>query len=204
MEMTNKKKVLLTMVFLGISTTTCIANAYAYKETGVKLGAELSLRNKTSINGAKGFEKNKLGANFFVGARLNKEFGAELGYGFITKTKEAASNNANQIVNVTHKVRNVYIDALGYFPVNACTDIIGSVGIGRYKSKLDMPTPSSQYAAFINRANKAKLGIRVGLGAQYNFCDNWSTRAMIRYQRGNKHFLRRNVSIAIGAAYAFS
>lgn len=199
---------LTTIAFLVISTSSGVANAYPQKIIGLNLGAELSLLNTPSINerliGANGFKKNKLGANFFIGWRFNENFGVELGYGFITKNRESGQNNANHIVDVTHKVRNMHIDALGYAPINPCVDLIGSIGIGRFKSKLGMPSPNVNDTAFISAANKAKIGLRVGIGAQYNFCNNWSSRVMVRYQKGNKNFFKNNVSIAAGLSYSFT
>lgn len=206
--MLNKKRVLMTMAILGgITTTTGIANAGTYDSIGCNLGAELSLINKPSIKqnfrAATGFKKNRIGANLFLGVRFNESFGSELGYGWIAKTKEHGRNNANQGVTATNKVKNIYIDALAYLPVNSKSDLIGAIGLGGIKSKLSMPGPSAADAAFINSANKRKIGVRVGLGTQYNFCKNWSGRAMVRYQDGNKNFLKSNVSVTMGGVYTF-
>lgn len=199
--MLNKHVILTTAALLGLPIATGLVHAQPTKSMGFNLGAELSVLNKPSINEdfaeAKGFEKNKMGANFFLGSRFDENFGAELGYGFITKTTESSGDG----VTATHKVRNIYVDALGYYPVTSNTDLIGAIGVGRFKSKLAIPSPSPEATAIINSANKAKVGLRIGLGAQYNFCANWSSRVMVRYQRGNRHFLRDNVSIALGAAY---
>ena len=199
--MLNKHVILTTAGILGLLTITGLANAQTSKGMAFNLGAELSVLNKPSIKDfegeAKGFKKNKLGTNFFLGARFDGNFGAELGFGFITKTKESGNDG----VTATHKVRNMYIDALGYYPVTSSVDLIGTVGVGRFKSKLESPEPED--AAFINSANKAKVGLRVGLGAQYNFCSNLSGRAMLRYQKGNKKFLKSNTSVSVGGIYTF-
>lgn len=198
--MLNKHIILTTTALLGLLTATGLVNAQTNKGMGFNLGAELSVINKPSINKdieAEGFKKNKIGMNFFLGSRFDENFGVELGYGFITKTKEFGDDG----VIATHKVRNMYIDALGYVPVASSVDLIGTVGVGRFKSKLESPEPED--AAFINSANKAKVGLRVGLGAQYNFCSNLSGRAMLRYQKGNKNFFKSNTSVSVGGVYTF-
>lgn len=192
--------------------TASVANAGSFDETRFNLGGELSLLNKTTYSNANTADlnnfrssnggsklvirKNKPGVNVFLGARFNENLGAEVGFGFITKTKGTAQSNRQ----ATNKISNLYADALGFMPVSSKVDLIGSVGLGRMKSKADVAG-----ATFTNKAllNKAKVGVRVGAGAQYNVNENWGTRAMVRYQKGNKNFLKSNTSVSVGAVYTF-
>jgi len=192
--------------------TASVANAGSFDETRFNLGGELSLLNKTTYSNANTADlnnfrssnggsklvirKNKPGVNVFLGARFNENLGAEVGFGFITKTKGTAQGNRQ----ATNKISNLYADALGFMPVSSKVDLIGSVGLGRMKSKADVAG-----ATFTNKAllNKAKVGVRVGAGAQYNVNENWGTRAMVRYQKGNKNFLKSNTSVSVGAVYTF-
>ena len=192
--------------------TPSVANAGSFDETRFNLGGELSLLNKTTYSNANTADlnnfrssngdsklvirKNKPGVNVFLGARFNENLGAEVGFGFITKAKGTAQSNRQ----ATNKVSNLYADALGFMPVSSKVDLIGAVGLGRMKSKADVAG-----ATFANKAllNKAKVGVRVGAGAQYNVNENWGTRAMVRYQKGNKNFLKSNTSVSVGAVYTF-
>lgn len=205
------KKIMAAAAALCVVTAS-VANAGSFDETRFNLGGELSLLNKTTYSNANTADlnnfrssnggsklvirKNKPGVNVFLGARFNENLGAEVGFGFITKTKGTAQSNRQ----ATNKISNLYADALGFMPVSSKVDLIGSVGLGRMKSKADVAG-----ATFTNKAllNKAKVGVRVGAGAQYNVNENWGTRAMVRYQKGNKNFLKSNTSVSVGAVYTF-
>ena len=205
------KKIMAAAAALCVVTAS-VANAGSFDETRFNLGGELSLLNKTTYSNANTADlnnfrssngdsklvirKNKPGVNVFLGARFNENLGAEVGFGFITKAKGTAQSNRQ----ATNKVSNLYADALGFMPVSSKVDLIGAVGLGRMKSKADVAG-----ATFANKAllNKAKVGVRVGAGAQYNVNENWGTRAMVRYQKGNKNFLKSNTSVSVGAVYTF-
>lgn len=208
--MLNKKIGAVTAALLVVASS--VATAAAFDDTRFSLGGELSLLNKTSYSTANSTDlnafkssnsdnklvirKNKPGVNVFVGARFNENLGAEFGFGFISKVKGGAQLNRQ----ASNKVSNLYADVLGFMPVSAKVDLIGVVGLGRMKSK-----PGVANFAFANKAalTKAKVGVRVGAGAQYNIDKNWGTRAMVRYQKGNKTFLKSNTSVAVGAVYTF-
>ncbi len=184
--------------------TTGVVNARSYDKVSFNLGGELSI-NKPSLNKslnqdvAKALDKNKAGANIFAGVRFNQYFGAELGYGFIAKTKGNVKESDGTNVSVTNKATNIYVDAIGYLPVATKVDLIGAVGVGRFSNK---GTSSADGVTQSGKTNK--VGPRVGVGAQYNFTDNVSARAMVRYQKaGSKNFQKANTSLAVGAAYTF-
>lgn len=181
--------------------TTGVVNARSYDKVSFNLGGELSI-NKPSFSKTigsdlkKALDKNKAGANVFVGARFNQYFGAELGYGFIAKTKGNATDSDGNNASVTNKATNIYVDALGYLPVATKVDLIGAVGVGRLANKGTIYSSKAE-------SKYNKVGARVGVGAQYNVTDNVAARAMVRYQQGNKDFQKANTSLAIGAAYTF-
>ena len=207
--MFNKKIVAATAALILASS---VATAGAFDETKFNLGGELSLLNKTSYSNANtadlnafksssadgklAIRKNKPGVNVFVGARFTEHLGAELGFGFISKVKSGVQLNRQ----ASNKISNLYADVLGFMPVASKVDLIGSLGIGRLKSKPDVSS-----FTFTNKAalTKTKVGLRAGLGAQYNITENWGTRAMVRYQKGNKNFLKSNTSVSVGALYTF-
>jgi opacity protein-like surface antigen len=209
-NMLNKKLVAASAALL--IATAGAANAGTFDATRFNLGGEISLLNKTSYSNANTADlnkfkaaptdsklvirKNKPGVNVFVGARFNENLGAEIGFGFIGKVKGTAIGNRQ----ATNKVSNIYADILGYVPVASKVDLIGSIGLGRLKSKPDVTG-----ATFINKdvLTKTKVGVRVGAGAQYNIDNNWAARAMVRYQKGNKNFLKSNTSVSVGAVYTF-
>jgi len=159
-------------------------------------------------NGALNAKQNKLGAGLFVGSRLNENVGVELGYSQLGKTKYSAnvSDNANNKVSVnnTLKTRNMYFDVLGFMPINECVDLIGSVGVGQLKSKLNgaQPTVTGLQNVSLKRTSSKKTGLRLGLGAQYKFNENVGARFMVRHQKGNE-FLKNVNSAGLGLFYQF-
>ncbi len=192
--------------------TAGVANAGAFDETRFNVGGEVSLLNYTKYNNGNtsdlnkfktsntasklAIRKNKPGINVFLGARFNQNVGAEIGFGLIANAKANVQNNQT----ASNKISNIYADLLGYLPVANKVDLIGSVGIGGLKSRADVTNTSFNN---LSSLNKVKVGYRLGLGAQYNFDDNWAARAMVRYQSGNKNFLKSNTSVSVGALYSF-
>jgi len=191
--MLNKKFAAVTAAVLV--ATAGSANAGMFDQTKFNAGAELSVYNKPTYHkdlSSSFLKKSKPGVNVFVGARFNENLGAELGFGFVQKSTVVSSPK------VTNKVNNIYADVLGYLPVASKVNLIGSVGIGGTKSKLS----AAGYGSATE--NKRRLAVRVGAGAQYDFCENWAARAMVRYQKANSKALQKsNTSLAVGAVYSF-
>ena len=65
-------------------------------------------------------------------------------------------------------------------PIDACFDLIGSVGVGTVKLK----TTNNGAGIFAGNSH-SKAGFRLGAGAQYKFDDNFAVRAMLHYHRAN-------------------
>lgn len=200
---------LMTMLALAAS----VQAQEAFDETNFYFGGELSFYNKTTYNGANqpnlnlfktansdtklAISKNEPGINIFGGLRLIQSLALEVGFGFISKASASVQNG----LTASNKISNIYLDALGFLRVAQCVDLLGSVGIGGLKS-----LPSVTNTAIPNKAQltNMKLGYRVGGGAQYYYNENWSTRAFIRYQSGNKDFLRGLTSISVGVVYTIT
>ena len=135
-----------------------------------------------------------------VGSRITENLGLEVGYSFLRQSKNTYANNSS--FNV--KMRNSYVDALGYIPVAENADIIASVGLGRLSTKVQMKSNNVAQVLSSTQSNdaKTKTGIRLGLGAQYKFDSNLGARFMIRHQKGNKLIKSVN-SAGVGLFYQF-
>ncbi len=153
-------------------------------------------------NGKNMITKDKLpGGSLQLGARLTENFGAEVGYAIF---KNGVSNLATANSSIKTKLNNPYVDALGYLPVANNVNLIGSLGLGRLSTKMEIKT--NGVATALTQAQKdaakAKIGARLGLGAEYLFDANFGARTMVRYQKGNKAV--KNVqSISAGLFYQF-
>ncbi len=206
------RKMVATVVatLLGVAG---VANADgAFDETHFYVGGELSILNKTSYNNSNSadinqfrtsdsssslaIQKNELGINAFVGGRFTQYIGMELGFGFIQDPSAVVQSGGT----ATNKISNIYLDVLGFMPVAAYVDLVGDLGIGGLKSKANV---SGVTFNNLSELNKVQVSYRIGGGIQYNFAPSWTSRAMLRYQRGNKNFLRSNTSISICILYTF-
>lgn len=189
-----------------------VASAGVFDTTQYSLGMEMSVLNRTAYTSSNAVDinrfkssnsdttlvirKNKIGFNIFANARLNQVVGFELGYGIILKVSGTAQGGNT----ATNKISNTYVDMLGYMPVAVRVNLIGSIGAGLLKSNANVTN-----VTFVNleALNKAKIGYRVGAGAQFDIDGNWATRFMLRYQKGNSDFLKSNTSLSLGVFYMF-
>jgi len=174
------------------------------------VGAEAQYNKLKSANGPefKGTDgksmisKDKLpGGSLQAGVRLTENFGAELGYAVF---KNSVSNLVAGNGSVKAKLKTPYADVLGYLPVASNINLIGSLGLGRLNTKMNITrngvaVPLTQAQ---KDAAKAKVGARVGLGAEYLFDANLGARAMVRYQKGNKA-VKSVQSMSLGLFYQF-
>ncbi len=122
-----------------------------------------------------------------LGIKFHENFGLEAGYSFGKKLKYTQNNiegsNINGNWNV--KVRNVYLDLMGFVPVADQFELIGGIGLGRLMFKGDninftnVPA-GANISSSVNYKNKTSW--RVKLGAQYNFTNNFGVRALATYQ----------------------
>lgn len=176
------------------------------------MGVELSFINRTSYNNGANttisafkssssnsklaIQKNEPGVNVELGARFTEHWGAQIGFSFIQKANAQVVNNQTASV----KINNVFIDLLGLLNIAEKVDLMGLVGYGMLKCN-----PSVTNTFIYNQASltKRKLGIRAGGGLQYYFMDNWATRVMLIYQKGNPNFLKSLFSASIGIFYTF-
>ncbi len=207
-----KGKIVATATAAMLMIFATVANAGAFDTTRFSLGAELSLLNhpnytnentndinnfKSSVSDSKlVISKNKSGFNFFANARFSENVGLEIGYGFIFKISGTAQLNRD----ATNKVTNLYLDFMAYLPVAAKVDLIGTLGLGMLKSKANVANANFND---LPKLNDNPLGFRIGGGAQYNIDNNWSSRTLLRYQKGNKNFLKSLTSLSIGIGYTF-
>ena len=158
--------------------------ALAHDDMNFYVGGELGYNKhgyasefKDEISNDQGSIKSKVPTGtLLIGGKFHENFGAEVGYTFFKKAKVEMPNlNTNYI-----KTNNMYLDLLGYMPVDSCFDLIGAVGIGRIKVKLEDNSNANNISF-----SKGKVGFRLGAGAQYKFDDHFAARAMVRYQKAN-------------------
>ena len=181
--MLNKKIVLCATALLFSAN---VVTASLLDETKFNVGGELSLINKARYHNENRLSKNKPGVNLFGGARFHENLGAEVGFSFISRGK------GDKTRQPSNRVREAYVEVLGFMPLSDKMELIASSGVGYMKSK-----PHSSNTAL------SKFGARVGLGAAYKIDENLQARAMVRYHKGDKNFLKHNTSASVGVVYTF-
>jgi opacity protein-like surface antigen len=203
-------KMKLTAMYVSVAMLSSGAALGLNLDPKVYVGAEAQYNKLKSANGSEFMgtngksmiSKDKLpGGSLQAGVRLTENFGAEFG---VAVFKNSVSNLAAGNGNVKTKLKTPFVDVLGYLPVAGNINLIGSLGLGRLDTKINITrngvavplTQAQQDAA------KAKVGARAGLGAEYLFDANLGARAMVRYQKGNKA-VKSVQSMSLGLFYQF-
>jgi opacity protein-like surface antigen len=160
----------------------------------------LSKEAKDSVGRARGEVKSK-GMGLLIpilGVKFNENFGLETGYSFNKKITIKVLNG-----EADFKVRNFYVDAMGFMPVMDQVELLGGLGIGKVMLKKGKN---------IDNAEKLKnsFGFRVKAGAQYNFTNNFGTRVLLTYQTASSKYkdssekiVKDMKSIGVAATYTF-
>lgn len=208
------KKPVVAAAVLGFAITSGVASADFNPKFYVGAGVDYA---KYSINKTEGevlragdTVKSK-GMGLLVpvlGVKFHDNFGVEFGYSFNKKIK-INGTTAGIKYPEEYKVRNGYVDLMGYLPVMDQFDLIGGVGIGRLMVKKGQNADVNR-----NIDVKNKFGWRVKAGAQYNFTSNVGVRALVTYQNtGTKlknnatnkdyKFVKNLTSFGLAATYTF-
>ena len=138
-----------------------------------------------------------------LGVKFHENFGIEAGYSF--NKKISMNDSAGRTVSL--KVRNAYVDLMGFMPVVDQVELIGGIGLGKVMLKKGQGFDVS----FADKKIQNKFGFRVKAGAQYNFTNNFGARALVTYQTaGNKlnkdsdvKFVKNMKSVGLAALYTF-
>jgi len=137
-----------------------------------------------------------------LGVKFNENFGLEAGYSFNKKISVEGVE--------IFKVRNAYLDLMGYMPVADQIELIGGVGIGRLMAKKGTALKNVE-----DLKVKNSFGWRLKAGAQYNFNNNIGIRALVGYQSAgtrlkdsdsgdtSEKIIKSMASIGLAATYTF-
>lgn len=107
------------------------------------------------------------------------------------KSHRPADEGGNQKV----KFHAYGLDLMGYLPVyQNDVDLLASIGIANY----DVDFKSDTF-----KKSKSRAGYRFGVGAQYNFTDNFSARVMGRYNYLGMRNLDSFAEVTAGVKFTF-
>ena len=150
--------------------------------------------------------------NFVVGTRFNKHFGAEAFYEVSNKNDSKSSYTDMPDMYVDNyqasiEYHAIGIDFQGYIPINQEFELLASLGLGQYYfetkgSLYENQFGWSDYEYNLFDGDSETLGIRLGIGAQYNVTDHVSLRAMARYVKMNDDdYIKSLTELSLGIRY---
>ncbi len=193
-----------TLLLAGVATALFAINAkavefkpymgldYVYSDAGMKDNADVVY--ETKYNSFK----------FDLGAKLNKNFGLEVFYqqsGEEDKKHATASIlGANAEISTEFKAYGV--DVIGYLPLTDKLEGLGSVGFAKY----DFEAEYNLIGVAKEKQDEDNVGIRLGLGLQYNLTDNVAVNGMARYVKiddSDSDVVEDITEFSIGARYSF-
>lgn len=151
----------------------------------------------TSVNYGELLADSLNGANFHVGARVNKYLGFEGGYSW---TADADKNNVRGTgLNTDTHVAGWNADALGYLPLgNEKFEMIGTMGVSLLTASLNLNGAAS------GSGNVEEFGFRAGGGAEYWITDHINGRVLLRYQTADFHGIADDAyNLTAGINYQF-
>jgi opacity protein-like surface antigen len=201
----NTRKSLITASLVGLvvavssnANANVIDNARFYFGAGVGYNKyNLSGDFKGKIEGSnKGSVKSKTGDVLVpvLGIRFQENYGAEFGYAFHNKLQFDGVKSGNL------RIRNAFVDLMGYMPMATQIDLIGGLGIGQMGIK-----EKSSLGAIGAGSSYNKFGLRAKIGAQYAVDNNLGVRGLVGYQRvGNsngKHAIKSMQSANVDVIY---
>ncbi len=131
-----------------------------------------------------------------VGLKFNRYVSVEAFY-------QQSSNETKTLFN-EYKTKAKYdaygLDVYGYLPVYCDkVDLIGSVGLAQYEANGNVMSRSEG----MHKSSDDGIGIRAGLGAQYNFTENWAVRALGRYTWLDLDNVNHMTEFSAGVRYTF-
>lgn len=132
-----------------------------------------------------------------LGIKCHENFGLEGGYSFNKKASYKDSgiltvNAADPGVEI--KVRNYYLDAMGFMPMADQFELVGGLGFGRVTLK--------KGAKFYNYPGvdiklKNRFGIRIKAGVKYNINTNFSVNVLLTHQRASNKLKATNTNASV-------
>lgn len=222
------KYIIKILTCLTVTMASFVVNAGSYMGSGEGeyfFGANLQyLFLKPRVEYQDFFKKQHPGADLYVGYRMNKLIGFELGYGWTTRVSKETSLTAGQAtlgsltldqntdIKGQLRYRSTHFDMNGYYPLGNHIDGILSLGVGflRPHPTITVSNPNCNFNnEVINMVGKTTAIMRVGLGFEGLLGDYWGLRSMVRYEStgrasvrnagvGGSKILKDGVSVGLG------
>lgn len=151
------------------------------------------------------FNDSYNGASLYVGARVHRYFGLELGY---SRTAEEGKNATFGPIDTASKARlsSVSLEALGFLPVwesgsGDKFELIGTLGAARLSYKASL---ASTALGVDESGTDNEIKLRGGVGFQYTLNDALGFRTLVRYQDADfDSSVKNSLIYSVGLNYTF-
>ena len=179
--MKNMKKLMATAMVVAAATSTpalamdfnpYVGLDYAYGNANYK--------SQSGVSGDDIFGNDFHGVNPYIGAQVHENVSVELGYletGRKSKSFDAALLGGAGTATTETKLKGFHIDAVGNIPLTDKFDLLGNIGLARFKADVDIPVGGG---ATINTSD-TDTAWRLGAGGLYSVSESIKIRSMARY-----------------------
>jgi Outer membrane protein beta-barrel domain len=150
----------------------------------------------TPYNYGDGFADSFNGGDVHIGARVHKYLGFEAGYFDNASSSKTIANGLSSSV----KFDGWTIDALGYLPLAAKFELIGTTGVAFTSASGSAVINGTRYSL----GSSSETEWRIGGGAEYWITENLNARGILRYQTADFNGIADNAVVAsLGLNYQF-
>lgn len=155
--------------------------------------------------------------SFIIGARISKYWGLEAFYQQSYDDNTVSQVDNKTLNNIDYHLMNEYttsfkaygLDVIGYVPFSPYFDLVGALGLAKYKFENKAVFASyyvdhTEVRDVVSRNfNENKLGWRAGIGAQVNIADGVALRAMYRYVYVDGDIIDNLSEFSLGLRFLF-
>ena len=178
--------------------------AYPRYSLGADIGGSHLSLGKDGAFKYKSIAENEY--NFFkpsLGVRFNEKIGAEFFYQQSSDEDKKTSFDSSYI-DVGVKYAAYGVDFLFYQPIDKQLDILMSLGAAFYDFDIDVAAHALGFD-IQDSLQEDSLGMRVGLGFQFNLNRHWAARAMIHYvtMTESNDYVENIMEMSLGLRYLF-
>ncbi len=159
------------------------------------------------------FKLNLTAFKGIIGARINKNWSIEGFYQMTGEEKKSQKINPLDFYETTISYKSYGADIIRYIPINQDFEILAALGLGQYdfeaKAEYLSGKDNPYYPPILRINEKEKkdfdsLGIRLGLGVQYNINNNIAVQGMVRYiHMTDDDYVKNLTEFSLGLRYIF-
>lgn len=147
-----------------------------------------------------------------IGARINQNWGIEAFYQMTGDEKKSKNVGDGLKFESTVNYKAYGLDIIRYIPLNQDVELMAALGLGQYdfEAKGQLLNANNPYYPPIWRIDEEEkkkfdsLGVRLGIGVQYNIDENIALLGMFRYvHMTDDDYVKNLMEASLGVRYTF-